>query len=36
VINVFALAMRQGITASELRRTPFSYPTKTSDIEYLV
>jgi glutathione reductase (NADPH) len=36
VINVFALAMRQGIPASELRQTPFSYPTKTSDIEYLV
>ena len=36
MINVFALAMRKGIPASELKVTPFSYLTKTSDIEYLV
>ena len=32
VINVFALAIRHGITATDLRSTPFAYPTGASDI----
>lgn len=32
VINVFALAMRNGLTAHQLRTTMFGYPTGASDI----
>ena len=32
VINLFALAMRHGLTADALRHTPFCYPTAASDI----
>ncbi|HEX6992702.1 MAG TPA: NAD(P)/FAD-dependent oxidoreductase [Gammaproteobacteria bacterium] len=32
VINVFALAIRHGVTADELKRTCFAYPTGASDI----
>ncbi len=32
VINVFALAMRNGLTAKNLRTTMFAYPTGASDI----
>jgi glutathione reductase (NADPH) len=32
VINVFALAIRQGLTAQELKDTTFAYPTGASDI----
>jgi glutathione reductase (NADPH) len=35
-INVFTVAMRCRMTASELKKTLFSYPTKTSDIDYLL
>lgn len=31
-INVFALAIRQGITADALKSTMFGYPTGASDI----
>jgi glutathione reductase (NADPH) len=33
VINVFALAIRQGLTAGALKTTMFAYPTGASDIE---
>lgn len=35
-INIFAMAMRFRIKASEVKEMLFSYPTKTSDIEYLL
>lgn len=36
VINVYAIAIRHGITAKVLRQTIFAYPTGASDIGYLV
>ncbi|MBB4518633.1 dihydrolipoyl dehydrogenase family protein [Paraburkholderia fungorum] len=36
VINVFALAIRQGITAKALKSTVFAYPTGASDIGYML
>lgn len=36
VINVFALAMKQGITAEELKSTVFAYPTGASDISSML
>lgn len=36
VINVFALAIRKGLTAEDLRSAIFSYPTTASDIGYMV
>jgi glutathione reductase (NADPH) len=36
VINVFALAMRAVIPATQLRETLFAYPTGASDIEHMV
>lgn len=36
VINVFALAIRQGITAEQLKTTMFAYPTGASDIGYML
>ena len=36
VINVFALAIRQGLTAEDLRTTIFAYPTGASDIGYML
>lgn len=36
VINIFALAIRSGITAPELKQMIFSYPTRTSDIRYML
>lgn len=35
-INVFTLAMRYGITASELKATIFAYPTSSWDIRYML
>lgn len=35
-INVFSLAMANRITASELKKTIFAYPTFSSDIQYLL
>ena len=32
VINLFALAIRQGLTSDDLRSTIFTYPTAASDI----
>lgn len=36
VINVFALAIRKGLTAEDLKTTMFAYPTGASDISYMV
>ena len=36
VINVFALAMRHGLTAKDLKTTMFAYPTGASDISSMV
>jgi glutathione reductase (NADPH) len=36
VINLFALAIRQGVTAEALQTTIFAYPTGASDIGYMV
>lgn len=35
-INLFALAMKVGISAEQLKATLFAYPTAASDIEYMV
>jgi glutathione reductase (NADPH) len=35
-INVFALAIRRGISAAEVKDTFFAYPTRGSDIEYML
>lgn len=36
VINLFALAIRHGLTADDLTSTMFAYPTGASDIGYMV
>ncbi|HEY3074270.1 MAG TPA: NAD(P)/FAD-dependent oxidoreductase [Burkholderiales bacterium] len=36
VINLFALAMRRGLNAEDLRTTMFAYPTGASDIGYML
>ncbi len=36
VINLFALAIRSGLRASDLRSTVYAYPTHGSDIPYMV
>ncbi len=36
VINIFALAIRKGLTAEDLKTTMFAYPTGASDINYMV
>jgi glutathione reductase (NADPH) len=36
VINLFALAIRSGLTATDLTEMLFAYPTHASDIEYMV
>lgn len=36
LINLFALAIRRGISAAELRQTLFAYPTAASDIGYML
>jgi len=36
VINVLAMAMQHGITASQVRKMKFSYPTSASDLVYMV
>jgi glutathione reductase (NADPH) len=35
-INLFALAMRRAITASDLKQALFAYPTHASDVQYMV
>lgn len=36
VINLFALAIRHGLTADDLKTTMFAYPTGASDIGYML
>lgn len=36
VINLFALAIRHGLTAEDLKETMFAYPSGASDIGYMV
>ena len=36
VINLFAQAIRFRLTATDLRKTIYSYPTNSSDIGYMV
>ena len=36
VINLFGLAMRNGLPASALKDVPFAYPTSSSDVSYMV
>lgn len=36
VINIFALAIRQGLSAAALKTTMFAYPTGASDIGYML
>ena len=36
VINVFALAIRTGATATDLKELSYAYPTGSSDITYMV
>jgi glutathione reductase (NADPH) len=36
VINIFALAIRSGLKASDLRQTIYSYPTNSSDVQYML
>jgi glutathione reductase (NADPH) len=36
VINLFALALRHGLTAEALKETMFAYPTGASDIGYML
>lgn len=36
VINVFALAIRHGLTAAQLKDAVFAYPTGASDIRYML
>lgn len=36
VINVFALAIRNGLTATQLKATMFAYPSGASDIGYML
>jgi glutathione reductase (NADPH) len=36
LINVFALAMRAGLRASDLKESIFAYPTHASDVQYML
>lgn len=36
VINIFAFAIRHGVTAEDLRKTVFAYPTSSSDVPYMI
>jgi glutathione reductase (NADPH) len=36
VINIFALAIRKGLTATDLKDALFAYPTSSSDVRYMV
>ncbi|MCI0490975.1 MAG: NAD(P)/FAD-dependent oxidoreductase [Blastocatellia bacterium] len=36
VINIFALAIRSGLRASDLKIIPYAYPSGSSDISYMV
>ena len=36
VINIFALGIRNGLTAAQIKEPLYAYPTRSSDIEYMV
>jgi glutathione reductase (NADPH) len=36
VINIFALAIRHGLTTDDLKTTMFAYPSGASDIGYML
>ena len=36
VINIFALAMRNGLTATDLRHMIYAYPTSSSDVSHMI
>jgi glutathione reductase (NADPH) len=36
VINIFALAIRNDLTAAALKNTMYSYPTSGSDVPYML
>ncbi len=36
VINIFALAIRSGLKADDLKTMIYAYPTSASDISYMV
>ncbi len=36
LINIFALAIRRGLTAKDLKDVMFAYPTHASDVGYMV
>jgi glutathione reductase (NADPH) len=36
VINLFALAIRSGLRAADLKRMPYAYPSSSSDVSYMV
>jgi glutathione reductase (NADPH) len=36
VINLFAIAIRLGLKAQDINRVVFSYPTRSSDIGYML
>jgi len=36
VINIFALAIRSGLNADNLKTMIYAYPTSASDISYMV
>ena len=36
VINLFAMAMRHGLTAADIKSTVFAYPTGASDVGYML
>ena len=36
VINLFALAIRAGLSASDLKNMVYAYPTSASDVGYML
>jgi len=36
IINLFGLAIRAGLSTADLKTMPYSYPTSSSDISYMV
>ncbi len=36
MINIFALAISQGLTGKDLEKMPWAYPTPTSDLKYML
>ena len=36
VVNLFALAIRSGLSTEDLRKTVFAYPTASSDVAYML